>query len=73
MVHNLVEMTKQIAKSWETHIVGIIGLLIASNAYFVQRVISQVDITTSQVSQLREQLGRVETKLENLIVHRWKK
>ncbi len=73
MVHNLIEMTKKVAKSWESHLIGIIGILIGANGYFVQRVISQVDATTSQVSKLQDQLGRVETKLESLIHYRWKK
>lgn len=73
MVHNLVQMTKKVAKSWESHLIGIIGILIAANGYFVQRVISQVDLTTSQVSRLEAQVGRVETKLEGLIHSRWKK
>lgn len=73
MVHNLIQVTKKVAKSWESHFIGIIGILIAANGYFVQRVISQIDVTTAEVSKLQQQMGRVEEKLEGLIHLRWKK
>lgn len=42
-----------------------VSLLIASNAYFVQRIIEKQDANTTEIYKLREQVARIETHLED--------
>ncbi len=62
----LLQTTKKKIISWESHLFAVLAILIGSNAYFVQRVISQLDLTTSQMHLLTEKVGRIEVHLEDL-------
>lgn len=73
MINNLLRMSKSVVKSWETQLCAVIALLIGSNAYFVQRIITQLDNTTSQVYLLREQVAHIETHLEDEAKRAWQK
>lgn len=57
---------QELRKSVERKVLCLVALLISSNAYFVQRVIGSVDSTTAQVSALKEQVARIDAKLEDL-------
>ena len=54
----------ELAKSLERKMFFFVALLIGSNAYFVQRVISSVDETTREVETLKEHVARIETELK---------
>lgn len=68
--------TQELKRSIEHKLFFFVTLLVASNAYFVQRIISSVDMTTQQVNELKQQVARIETRIEDLAPvqkSRWKK